>query len=176
MFLNKQHKMNEMKKKQLLKDLNELKDITELPSLYLTDYFSGLRNEVDKIIVSKQMSLQDEDEKKNELNHIWQLMTAIINTFEIECINSRFDLSSNITRINLIEAILSDSIETTKLLEIEEMIENEDIKLMQNLFQNKSIAFINVRNFLEESKIGILYAKLIVLHDESIRPKALKIR
>ena len=75
-----------------------------------------------------------------------------------------------------LEAILSDSIETTKLLEIEEMIENEDIKLMKNLFQNKSIAFVNVRNFLEESKIGILDAKLIVLHDESIRPKALKIR
>ena len=176
MFLNKQHKMNEMKKKQLLKYLNELKDITDLPSLYLADYFSGLRNEVDKIIVSKQMSLQDEDEKKNELNHIWQLMIAIINTFEIDCINSRVDLSNNITRINSIEAILSDSIETTKLLEIEEMIENEDIKLMKNLFQNKSIAFVNVRNFLEESKIGILDAKLIVLHDESIRPKALKIR
>ena len=56
---------------EILNKLDELKQIVELPELYLANHFDELRNEIDKEITSKQMNLvKTEIEKKHELNQI----------------------------------------------------------------------------------------------------------
>jgi hypothetical protein len=59
-------------KEKLLNDLNKIKDLVELPSLYLSNYFSELKNDVDKDFASKQLKLQNDDCKKKNLNALWQ--------------------------------------------------------------------------------------------------------
>jgi hypothetical protein len=56
--------------------LDKLKRITELPDLYLADYFDTLRNRVDKECATKQLKLKNDHAKKKELEELWQRMIA----------------------------------------------------------------------------------------------------
>ena len=158
----------------MLKDLEELKNIAELTNLYLADYFNEVRNDMDKEIVSKQIKLHDDDKKVKQLNELWQKMIAETDQFEKQCIKNKIDLNTNIQRINSIEEMLSNNKEPVDLEQIKETIEKEEISLMQTLFQNKTIYFFNVKDFLEESKRELIDGKLVLLNDETIRKKALK--
>lgn len=160
----------------MFKDLEELKNVAELPNLYLADYFNEVRNDMDKEIVSKQMKLHDDDKKVKQLNELWQKMIAEIDQFEKQCIKNKIDLNTNIQRINSIGEMLSNNKEQVDLEQIKETIEKEEISLMQTLFQNKTIYFFNVKDFLEESKRELIDGKLVILNDEAIRKKALKNR
>ena len=145
--------MAALTREQLLNDLSELKRTAELPRLFLDNYFSELRNEVDKEITAKLIDHQNNERKKKKYNEIWQKMIAKISPFEEECINSEWTLSGNLERINAIEAILNGD-EPTDLDAIQEMIENEEINIMKQLFKNKTIIFLDRKEEFDEMEDG----------------------
>ena len=160
-----------MAREKLLKDLDELKQIATIPNLYLANYFIRLRNDVDKEIAPKQLILKNNEQKKNELNELWQIFIAKIDSFEKNCTRKRFNLEANIKRLNAIETMLKSKEAFNNLKEAEEEICNEEINLMKNVFQNKTI-FLTKTN----DKIMITNIKLVLLNDEFISKKSVNER
>ena len=158
-------------RKQLLKDLEELKDIIEFSRLYLANYFSELRNEVDKEFISILMHHHGDEQIKTNLNQSWKKMIEHINSFEEQCINTTVDLTENEERINSIETTLNESTES-----IQEMIDIEEYSLMKLLFQNKTIVYLDAKHILKKYKSNTNAGKLILLDGETIRKKKLQKR
>ena len=125
---------------------------------------------MDKEIISKQSKLKEYDDHLAELNEIWKRMITKIDSFEQQCLHIKPNLEENKERIKKIEEILSNK-EIVDLLSIDETIENEEITLMQNLFQNRTIVFLNVKGMNPSDK-GLLDGKLLIINDETIRIKA----
>ena len=145
---------SEITKEKLLNDSNKIKDIIDFPSLYLENYFIELRNDIDKEFALKQLELQNDEEKKKDLNELWQKIIEKTDSFEKSCIKSSYDLEKHKTRINKIETILNNQ-ETINLKKAEEEIKTEEINLLKILFQNKTILFLKNQ-------------KLVILNDEFI--------
>ena len=166
--------MNQPKKEQFIKQIQKLKDRVELPSLYLGNYFIDLKNDIHQEIVSYQQNLQNDNPKIKELNQIWEKMSAKIDSFEKQCINKKHNLEEYKVRLKAIEVILNKG-ETINLEIIRDVIEDEEFRLNKYLFQNKTIAFINV-DFVEESKRELINRKLLIVNDEFISQKTFKKR
>ena len=132
--------MSETKKQQMLKKLEDLKSIVDMPNLFLANYFQELRNNVDKEMFSKQILHKNDIEKKNELNQIWIELISKIDSFEKECKN-KDELQSNSNRIDEIKIILDNKNELTNLEIIEDKILEEEFNLLKKLFQNKTIIY-----------------------------------
>ena len=75
-----------LSKDQLLKQLADLKQIVESPKFYLANYFSDLRNNVDKQIVLNQAK---NDANQEKLQKLWEQMIEKIDLFEKQYINNR---------------------------------------------------------------------------------------
>jgi len=157
-------------KEKLLTDLDELKKITDIPILYLSNYFKDLRDRVDIEFAPKQQELQYDKEKKKELEELWQQMISKIDSFEKNCIRRIYDLDVKKIRINEIEEILNSE-QLIDLKKVQDEIEKEEIDLFQNLFQNKSILFCKYDQDEVQSKI--IDGQLIVLFDEYICQKTI---
>ena len=153
---------SEITKEKLLNYLNKIKDIVELPSLYLENYFIELRNDVDKEFASKLLELQNDEEEKKELNELWQQMIEKIDSFETSCKTVSYDFEKNKTRINEMEKKLNNQ-DAINLKETEKIIENEEINLLKILFKNKTILFLKNQ-------------KLVILNDEFISKTSLQNR
>ena len=98
----------EIKREKLFEKIENLKEIAELPTLYLSNYFDELRNDVDKEFAPKQLEYQNDEEKKKHLEEIWQQIISKIDSFEKHYTNTSFDLETNRTRINEIEKKLDN--------------------------------------------------------------------
>jgi len=133
---------DEIKRKNLLKSVGELKEIADFPSLYLANYFMTMRNDVDKELVLKQVNILNDEAKKNELNKMWLQIIEKIDSFEKNCMRKSYDdLNENIKRLNEIETKLNTK-QSISLKEMEESIRDEETFLLENLFQNKTIFFV----------------------------------
>jgi len=161
----------EVTKDKILNDLDKLKGIIELPDLYLADYFDALRNRVDKECATKQLKLQNDKEKKNELDELWQKMITKIDLFERKCTRKIYDLDENKTRITEIEKKLNNE-KLIDLKKVQDEIEKEESNLFQKLFQNKSILFRKHSNE-DKTEKKIIDGQLIVLDDEFISQKSI---
>ncbi len=159
--------LSEKQREQFLKELDDLKQIIELPTLYLANYFSDLRNQVDLEINTQKMLLQNDDKEKQNLNKIWEEMISKIYSFERQYTNKKFEFGYNNEKINAIEDRVKHN-EFDGLSEISETIQREENELLKKIFANKTIVFFNVKK--EEKKY-----KLIVLN-EFINPKEFKKR
>ena len=133
--------MAETRKQQMLKKLDDLKLIVEIPKLYLANYFQELRNKVDKEMFPKQILHNNDIEKKNELNQIWVEMISKIDSFEKQCTKNIDDLQSNVNRIEEIRITLNNQNEATNLQLIEDKIQEEEFELFKKLFKNRTIIF-----------------------------------
>ena len=105
---------------------------------------------------------------QKELQEICEKITFKIDSFEKQCINKKRNLEEYRVKFKTIEKILKD--EDSINLEMIKVIENEELRLIQCLLQNKTIFFMNV-SFLEESKRELIDRKLVVLNDEFISKK-----
>ena len=92
-------------------------------------------------------------------------MISKIDSFEKNCIRRTYDLDVNKIRINEIEEIVNCE-QLIDLKKVQDEIEKEEINLLQNLFQNKSILFRKYEQNEVQSKI--IDGQLIVLFDEFI--------
>lgn len=154
--------MTEITKDKVISNLNELKRIIKDPELYFYEYFFELRSKVDFEIETKQMQLQDDEEKKVMLDKLKEQMIAKIKSIERIYEKTSFNLSCENERINEIEKML----ETIDLNLADEIIDIEKINILQNLWKNKSIFF--TKNWNTDGD-------LIILHDEFISSQSFKI-
>jgi len=83
--------------------IHDLRQIFEIPKLYLANYFLNLRNEVDKEVYSNLINLEEENEK-TKLNELWKEIILKINLLEKECIhNSINDIETISEKLNSLE-------------------------------------------------------------------------
>jgi hypothetical protein len=113
--------MTEITKDKIISNLNELKRIIKDPELYFYEYFFELRSKVDFEIETKQMQLQDDEEKKVMLDKLKEQMIAKIKSIERIYEKTSFNLSCENERINEIEKML----ETIDLNLADEIIDIE---------------------------------------------------
>jgi len=158
-------------KEGLLNDLDNLKKITELPDLYLANYFEGLRNKVDKEFATKQQELKNDREKKEELDKLWLNMITKIDSFEKNCIRKIYNLDANKIKINELEIKLKND-KFIDLKQTQDEIDKEENNLLQNVFQNKTILFRKHPND-DQSIKKIIDGQLIFLGDEFISQKSI---
>ena len=162
---------------QLLIKTDDLKQIIEIPSLYLSNYFNELRNEVDLECLKKQKQYEERNqENKTKINEIWKEMITKIDSFEKQCINNTIkDHQQVINRLESIELMLNNNEFNTNLEEIKETIEREETNCLQELFQNKTIVFIQDDEKIVEFKNNLLInGKLVILNDFFIKNTFLK--
>ena len=157
--------MSKITREQLQTEFEKFKEICELPELYLENYFIELRNNVDKCMVLNEMNLETD-----ELNENWKEVISKIDTFENDRIKNReLMVEEEIQKeIQLIEAILNDPSETNDLNKIKEKIQTEEDNFLKNLFQNKTLIFLNVNSFLKASVKKRTSNKLILISDEFV--------
>lgn len=55
-------------REKLFEKIEKLKEIVELPNIYLENYFSELRNDVDKEFWSKKIEIHNDENKQKELD------------------------------------------------------------------------------------------------------------
>ena len=167
--------MSETNKDKLHKSIQNLRQILELPKLYLADYFIDLRNKVDKAIVFKLFSFQNEEEKKNRLNETWQLIIQKINLFEKKSVqNPKIQNAKSIhERLNSIETILANE-RDHNLEGIEEEIQLTEFSIRKQLFRNKTIAFVDVSSVCDEANRQLIDYKLAIVNDHFIRNEFLE--
>jgi len=120
--------MDEIKKEEILKQIKDLKQINELPELFIANYFSNLRNKADKEILSKQLNLKAEDEKFKELNEKWKELISKIDSNEHHYINNKFE--TNIETIKTIDTMLNNQ-QNINMQEIKDAIDNEEYLLLK---------------------------------------------
>jgi len=144
----------------MLKKIEELIRIAELPGLYIADYFIDLRNEVDLFVVPNQLINLENEKKKDEWNEIWRKIISKINALETKCIKKRLNLTANKERIVDIKMFLNSQKNSSFYLK--DIIEEEEISLFKVLFSNLTIKFLE--------------GKLIIVNDESIRQTTFKKR
>ncbi len=153
---------SELTRESLFNNLKKIKEIAELPRLYLINYFEGLRHEVDRDFQKKTAEAPN-GQIKSKLDELWLDAIDIIDSFEDKCILKKFNLSTDIEKINELETKLTDNQEEIDLKQIQEEIENEEISLLSNLFQHKPIC-VNTRDESKKQVVG----KLVLLEDEFI--------
>jgi hypothetical protein len=162
-------------------ELAALKEIYESPIIYLKNYFVLLRNHVDKDLTEK-IKNEKLKKKKETLNETLRKMLEKIDKFETECLSSvdqNQQINQNtdlISQFDKIEVMLTD-LTAKNLEEINESIQSEEIYILKQLFQNKTIAyFVNsiAKNSTFESANSKIDGKLVLINDEFIRPKAFK--
>jgi hypothetical protein len=100
-------------KQTLLKELDDLKLIFQVPRLYLSNYFSSLRTKVDIAFTKKQFEEADSQSQVTTAEN-WNKMIEQINLFEYDCLAAQksnkfcdaFNKEIN-EKISLIESTLA---------------------------------------------------------------------
>jgi len=179
-------------KNELIDELKTLKQICSVCGCreYLSNFFNDLKNDVEIEILSKQLGFNPNQPIlfHRKLIELRQQIIDRIDSFESKTNAHEKDehLASSITpikeRINSIVTTLNlinennSTMETTQLDQIREAIETEESNIFRHLFNNKTIAFVNVEQLVGESKRELIDFKLVVVRDEYISNKALKQR
>lgn len=162
--------MNEIIKNNKLKSkINELKKLCQSKELYLRKYFNSMRNELDKEFTSKLLSEPIAD-RKQELIKEWNQMSDKIDEQE-----------NNYHKHQLSEKIIKDILDELDSIEaqikhsdhelIERLIENTEDKIQKNFFQNKTVMFIDMKDYLSKAYRDFIDGKLLILNDDFINSK-----
>jgi hypothetical protein len=160
-------------KDQVLKELNELKQLFELPSLYLADFFSDLRYQVNKQLASRHLNENDEEIKK-KIAELWIKMIEKIDSFEMKCIRFSLKEPNRIKeRLDLIETMLNEN-NFKNLEELTERIQTEETNILSQLFQNKTIAYVS--SDVDIYRRYRYNSQLIIINDFFISNKSIKKR
>lgn len=154
----------------LIRELDDLRVMLDLPRFYLADFFLDLRNQVD-IVFSKHLNLSNKSQK------LWLEIIDRINEFEKECFK-HFKFSSlneqiKIKLLNDLECIQEDK---NKMESALKMISNEKTKISKRLFSNQSILFIHKKKWkwIDTLLGGHLQNQLIILRDDFLSEENLR--
>lgn len=159
-----------VKIEQLKEDYEQLKLLLTQPDLYIWNYFNDLKNDIDISFGTKLL-----EESREELNLAWVQMIDRVKEFEQECLAAHPNLDQYRTFLETIEAKYTDLMafveggnepkakkiksytnpykeaeeRRIRLIDFDELVYDETIKLEQILFLNKTIIFINKEKWLE---------------------------
>jgi len=159
---------------ELENDLKSLKSICHDPNSFRSKYFADLRNDINKMMKIKGDNERDTNEKE-KIKKSWTQMINKINSFEKECSQtmlSKQTIDETTKQIKRVEAILRNN--PSDLSEIYGILQNEELKILKILFQNKTMFFFsNMFEFEFDStdKRLIVEINFIVINDELIERK-----
>jgi hypothetical protein len=152
-------------------ELDKLKQILQIPKLYINDKLTQLKSEIDldyvkQITYLKQSNcnISDIDQLKNE----WLILIAFVDTYQDECLKQLTPISKQ-NRQSALDLI--NSIEDNRLhkdiTDVFELIQAEIFNIESKIFLNKSLLFIKKSNETNSSK-------LVITPNESISWRAIK--
>lgn len=137
-FHNKKERISVFVKMEVKDKLAYLKSIFELPRLFLTEFFSDLKSQVDISFATKELKEKDAN-LRSEIKQNWLEIINKIEAFEKECFKAH---KSNVFDKEITEAILfiENNLDSQKNSVV--IIEDLTYKLEKTLFLNRTIAFI----------------------------------
>ena len=156
--------MNEsIRIQQIKSELQELKLTCKYQELFFRKYFNSLRSQINKELTQKLISQQLAETKK-DLNKLWNQLNEKIDYFESYYLNTKLTdkfINDLTTKLNSIETLLKSH----DYCLIDSLILNEKEKIERNLFQNKTIVFLVVKDYLNGSYRDLIDGKLLILND-----------
>ncbi len=162
--------MNEsIRVQQIRSELQELKLTYKYQELFFRKYFNSLRSQINKELTQKLTS-QQLAEKKKDLNKLWNQLNEKIDYFEGYYLNTILTdkfINELTAKLNSIETLLKSH----DYCLIDSLILNEKEKIERNLFQNKTIVFLVVKDYLNGSYRDLIDGKLLILNDVFISPR-----
>ncbi len=162
--------MNEsIRVQQIRSELQELKLTYKYQELFFRKYFNSLRSQINKELTQKLTS-QQLAEKKKDLNKVWNQLNEKIDYFEGYYLNTILTdkfINELTAKLNSIETLLKSH----DYCLIDSLILNEKEKIERNLFQNKTIVFLVVKDYLNGSYRDLIDGKLLILNDVFISPR-----
>jgi hypothetical protein len=159
--------MNELGYINLLNKKERLTEICETPKLYLANYFSDLRRDIDLEIVQKK------EPNNKKLNQLWLEIIKKIDSFENECINNiKLNRSEIRASLNQIECLIQSK--QPNLEKINEFIQNEQENILKQLFRNRTIIFKQNNHIIKDFREKLINGKLLIVNDEFINAEAVK--
>ncbi len=121
------------------KELENFKFFLEFPKNYVSEYFRGLKNEVDlSLIVIESNQLNDQDQNK-KMKELWLQIIAKIDSFEQECLKKCESLKNEPTMTEMSSKLKACHLNN-------EQLEIEKNQLEVYLFSNKTQIFLNNSN------------------------------
>lgn len=163
----------------LRNDLEALRYLNNYPNLYLYDYFSDLRRQVDLAAAMKLLKAENIPLIDNYMNIIDK-----INSFEDECtkrlVNDEFSDEIKASSLRIIESIEYEFKTTDNLQDIKDSIYDEAYKLKKILFSNQTIEFIQkddclIKNWFSEMNMDISVGKLLIINSQFFDKKGLSL-
>ena len=170
----------EPSKNELQIELAALRLINESPKNYLSNYFNDLRSKVKSKMTSKVKNAKDQ-EIQRILNESREKIIEKINSFESQCMNNNLNSSSNpilTERLNSFELEIRNAESANNLNRIKQLIQNEETNILKQLFQNKTISFVelNQDENASDQNSELIDCKLVILNDEFINNRLVKQR
>ena len=156
------------------KKLEQLKLLLEFPRLYISNYFSDLRTQIDLAFFAKELAINN-SEQLIELRKYWNDMIYKLNSFEEKCLirrsitkfkeltketNQMFKLVES--KLDLIKQISDEEQSNEIILELDDLVYDELAKIEKILFLNKTIIFLNKSEDQDTKRIAN-YLKLWLL-------------
>ena len=147
----------------LEKHLQQFKSMFEIPRLYLSNYFTDLKTEVDIYFTQNEMNETNLEEKEKFKTSYQEIINKIVE-FETECFKACKTNSLNKTitvDVNLsIENIESKMDEAKRELIIKEIfrdsIENLEYRIQEIIFLNKTMLFLTSDSKAKPAKLLIV--------------------
>jgi len=160
----------------LMKKLDELKLMLEYPFMYLSDYFAALKNQVDLVFASKQLTASGE--QLSLINKTYEKIIHRVELFENECFKKRKNSSEHgigeldqiRSKVFSLERILNSQI-SSNINELDTQIQHAKQLVQRYLFRNKTIVFLEKLIMPKETNENYLYnlrEKLLIVNDEFI--------
>jgi hypothetical protein len=141
-FHNKKERISVFVKMEVKDKLAYLKSIFELPRLFLTEFFSDLKSQVDISFATKELKEKDAN-LRSEIKQNWLEIINKIEAFEKECFKAhKSNVFDEAIKKEITEAILfiENNLDSQKNSVV--IIEDLTYKLEKTLFLNRTIAFI----------------------------------
>ena len=140
--------MTQPKAHALLIKLNQLQSIVDEPRLFVIDYLSALRNEIDLDFVS----LLQSESSGGSLRPTYLSFIDRVSLFEKQCLESlqliqtKGQMNQWIDKLKLKINALNET--TTSKIDMEYLIDKTQLRVEAKLFNNKSIVYLNKRHLL----------------------------
>lgn len=128
--------------------LEELKVLIDSPKKFLAKFFLELRNDINSSFI-QQNEVTSDEHKQTVLLENWLKMIARLNEFERDCftylVNQLDHQVFDTTKIKLSQLSKTRPANTIEHLcqEIQELIQDEKLKIERILFRNRTITFMN---------------------------------
>lgn len=183
-ILTQEEKENETT--QLVQDLDDLRTLFQLPLLYLSNFFTDLKRDIDLAAMKHSLNISPENtEQQMSLNKTWVSLVDKVNEFETNCYQAgRVNkLSSALGHqvqdlIDLIETRIKNLKSKEDVNEINELIYEKLYELEKIVFMNKTITFVEkseclISELFSEMEVKVSFGKLIIVTNEYLGKRGL---